>query len=147
SGSLLLQPATAPTTPASLIEMADAGRVTIITLDAPSLREPIASDVAARLIAIASPSGDARVRQAIACGTLRDVTSASVTALLRVSDHLRGLGGSLVLFDTPRSLAGLIDAAGFSKRIPIAASEADAVALAEGGRRKFLSFQFGRRAA
>lgn len=132
-----------PTAPVVAVYPTD--RVAIITLDTPSLREPIATNVARRLIALADPAGACHTRQAVALHTVRDATSAALAAFLRVSDHLASLDGKLVLFNVPDPIDDAIHLCGLVKRLPVAATEAEAVAMAEGRTRRL--FGFARRAA
>lgn len=104
---------------AASMRIATSGRVTVITLDAPSLRGPITGPIADALIELAAPDGEGRVRQAVSFGMVRDMTSSSITPFLRVGERLDRLGGQLVLFSLPAEVDQLIRKSNLRKSLRV----------------------------
>ena len=126
------------------LDIRNAGDVAVITVRSPSLREPFATAMADRLIALSDLDGAGLCRQAVSLEQVEDVTVATLNAVLRVHTELTWHGGELVLFRVPRALEAAIDAAGARGVLRI---EPDVDAAITAGKRPRLASRWLRRAA
>lgn len=107
------------------------GRVAVVTLESPSLREPLVSELAGRLMGLAHPDGPCLHRQAVSLGLVTDVTSSALHAFARVADGLNTLDGRLVLFAVPDPVRKIMHRTGLDRRVIIAKTVEDAIREAE----------------
>lgn len=114
--------------------------VQVITIESPTLREPGVHQITERLVRMARDEGP---RLALSLGLVKEITSASLGALVRAAEDIDRMGGRLVLFALPHGVDRVLRQTGLSRKLSIADDAESAVRLA---RRDKFRFNLTRRA-
>ncbi|MEM7754307.1 MAG: STAS domain-containing protein [Planctomycetota bacterium] len=96
--------------------------VQVVSVEAPSLREPNTGHVVSRLLALAREEGG---RLVVSLALVEDMTSAGVGALVKVSDEIAARGGKVVFVGLRDDLASVLQSTGLSKRVHLAGGVPD----------------------
>jgi anti-anti-sigma factor len=114
--------------------------VQIVTIESPTLREPGVHQITERLVRMARDDGP---RIALSLGLVKEITSASLGALVRAAEDIDRMGGRLVLFALPHGVNRVLRQTGLARKLTIAEDAETAAKLA---RRDKFRFSFARRA-
>lgn len=131
-GSLLDDPNTDHAHRGPVVETVTRGRVTLVTLQAPSLRGPALEALDRALQRLISPDHGGAYRVVIAMEKTRDLTSAAVSVIGRAAAKLAALDGRLVVFGAPDIFRQIAAASQLRGVIHFERDEAAAIASAEG---------------
>lgn len=110
-----------------LVILRSEGGVQVITIESPTLREPGVHQITERLVRMARDDGP---RIALSLGLVKEITSASLGALLRAADEIDRMGGRLVLFALPQGVDRVLRQTGLARKLAIADDAQSAVKLA-----------------
>lgn len=108
------------------------GQILIVTVQHESLAHPYAERIAVECLRYADPELGGYTRQALSLGLVREITCASLRALVHVSDSLIAAGGRLIVFGAPKEVRAVVRRTGLTGRLVLAEGAREAVRLAIG---------------